>query len=69
LVELRDGTGYAGWTGKKEGWNMLEEHKDPGRCGGLTVDADGKITSIELQGLNLTGKKRTFRTLPVVSRV
>jgi hypothetical protein len=56
LVKLRDGTGYAGWTSKKEGWEMLEEHKDPSRCGGITVDASGKITQIFLYGSKLTGK-------------
>jgi hypothetical protein len=57
LVELRDGTGYAGWWGKKEGWDTLEEHKDPSRCNGITVDANGRITKIVLFQNNLTGKK------------
>jgi hypothetical protein len=57
LVELRDGTGYAGWKYNKEGWDTLEEHKDPSRCNGITVDASGKITSINLYGNNLAGKK------------
>ena len=57
LVELRDGTGYAGW--KAEGWDTLEEHKDPGQCSGITVDASGKITEINLCRENLTGKKTT----------
>jgi hypothetical protein len=48
LVELRDGTGYAGWKYRKEGWDTLEEHKDPSRCSGIAVDASGKITSINL---------------------
>ena len=66
LVKLRDGTGYAGWRGMKEGWDTLEEHTDPSRCSGITVDADGKITEIGLDSKNLTGKKRTS---PVVSHV
>jgi hypothetical protein len=57
LVELRDGTGYAGWTRKKEGWDTLEEHKDPRRCNGIAVDASGKIAQIRLSQNNLTGKK------------
>jgi hypothetical protein len=63
LVKLRDGTGYAGWTNetleehKKEGWDTLEEHKDPSQCSGIAVDANGKITEIDLYGNNLAGKK------------
>jgi hypothetical protein len=57
LVELRDGTGYAGWRGKKEGWDTLEEHKDPSRCGGITVNASGKIAQIDLGSNKLAGKK------------
>ena len=60
LVKLRDGTGYVGWSNKKEGWDTLEEHKDPSQCSRIEVDASGKITKILLYGSNLTGKKSLF---------
>ena len=60
LVKLRDGTGYAGWQGENEGWDTLEEHKDPSQCSGITVDASGKITEINRCGKKLTGKKSIF---------
>ena len=60
LVKLRAGTGYAGWQGENEGWDTLEEHKDPSQCSGIEVDASGKITKILLYGSNLTGKKSLF---------
>jgi hypothetical protein len=60
LVKLRDGTGYVGWSNKKEGWDTLEEHKDPSQCSGIEVDVSGKITKILLYGSNLTGKKSLF---------
>jgi hypothetical protein len=60
LVKLRDGTGYAGWQGENEGWDTLEEHKDPSQCSGIAVDASGKIAEIDLCGKKLTGKKSIF---------
>jgi len=66
LVKLRDGTGYADWKYSKEGWDTLEEHKDPSQCSGITVDASGKITQINLYRENLTGKKSISGTSPVL---
>jgi hypothetical protein len=60
LVKLRDGTGYAGWARDKEGWDTLEEHKDPNRCRGIAADTNGKITKIVFWGNNLTGKKNMY---------
>jgi hypothetical protein len=54
LVEMRDATGFADWTCNEEGWGTLEEHKDPSRCEGVTIES-GKITKIELCESNLAG--------------
>jgi hypothetical protein len=54
LVKLRDDTGYAGWTRNTEGWDTLEEHKDPSRCAGVIIES-GKITKIDLSNSNLAG--------------
>jgi hypothetical protein len=69
LVKLRDSTGYASWTCKKEGWDTLEEHKDPSGCSGIAVDASGKIARIDLCRNKLRGKKSICWTSPVMSGV
>ena len=59
LVELRDNTGFANWSDNKDGWDTLEEHHDPSRCGGVTMES-GKITKIELGYSNLAGGESTM---------
>jgi hypothetical protein len=59
LVKMRDATGYADWTRNTEGWDTLEEHKDPSRCAGVTIES-GKITKINLNSANLTGGESPF---------
>ena len=54
LAELRDHTGYAEWSKNKEGWGALEEHRDPSRCAGVTMES-GEITEIDLDSSNLAG--------------
>jgi hypothetical protein len=54
LAELRDHTGYAEWSKNKEGWGALEEHRDPSRCAGVTMES-GEITEIDLNSSNLAG--------------
>jgi hypothetical protein len=54
LAELRDHTGYAEWRRNKEGWGALEEHRDPSRCAGVTMES-GEITKIDLSSSNLAG--------------
>jgi hypothetical protein len=60
LAELRDATGFAYWSANKlnddleDGWGTLEEHHDPSRCAGVTMES-GKITKIELINSNLAG--------------
>jgi hypothetical protein len=54
LVEIRDDAGIADWTENTEGWDALEEHKDPSRCAGVTMES-GKITEIALGNSNLAG--------------
>ena len=55
LVEMRDAAGYADWTRNTKGWDTLEEHKDPSRCAGVTIES-GKITTIELSFCALSGR-------------
>ena len=55
LAELRDATKFTSWSKNKEGWGTLEEHHDPSRCAGVTVDDSGKITKINLNSSNLAG--------------
>jgi hypothetical protein len=54
LAELRDHTGFANWSKNTGGWGTLEEHRDPSRCAGVTVES-GKITKIDLDDSNLVG--------------
>jgi hypothetical protein len=54
LAELGDATWFASWSKNKEGWDTLEEHRDPSRCAGVTVES-GKITQIDLADSNLVG--------------
>jgi hypothetical protein len=54
LAELRDTTGFANWRKNKDGWDTLEEHHDPSRCAGVTMES-GKITGIDLNNSNLMG--------------
>jgi hypothetical protein len=56
LIELRDATGYAGWSKNKEGWDELEEHRDPSKCGGITLDSTTKlVTAIEFLNVGMNG--------------
>jgi hypothetical protein len=59
LVEMRDAAGYAGWTRNTEGWDALEEHTDPSRCAGVTIES-GNITQINLTDSNLAGGESPF---------
>jgi hypothetical protein len=60
LVKMRDDTGYADWTRNTEGWDTLEEHKDPSRCAGVTMES-GKIAEINLSDSNLAGGESPFK--------
>jgi hypothetical protein len=51
LVELYEACGN-----ELEGWDTLEEHRDPSECAGVTVDDSGEITEIDLSDSNLSGK-------------
>jgi hypothetical protein len=59
LVEMRDAVGYVDWTRNTEGWDTLQEHKDPSRCEGITIES-GKITKIDLSNSNLAGGESSF---------
>jgi hypothetical protein len=50
----------AGRARMRVGTRLIEGHKDPSQCSGITVDASGKIIEINLRGKNLTGKKSIF---------
>jgi hypothetical protein len=67
LAELRDATGFANWTKNKDGWGTLEEHHDPSRCAGVTMES-GKITGIDLVGSSLMGGESHvhYKVAPVV---
>ena len=54
MAELRDATKFTSWSKNKEGWGTLEEHHDPSRCAGVTMES-GKITMINLSKSNLMG--------------
>jgi hypothetical protein len=56
LAELHDHTGFANWTNNQDGWCTLEEHRDPSRCAGVTVESR-KIAEIKLENSNLTGSE------------
>ena len=59
LVDIREATNFANWSDNKDGWDTLEEHHDPSRCGGVTMES-GKITKIELGYSNLAGGESTM---------
>jgi hypothetical protein len=54
LVDIRDATDFANWSKNKGGWDTLEEHHDPSRCAGVTMES-GTITKINLVNSNLNG--------------
>jgi hypothetical protein len=59
LAELRDATEFASWSKNKEDWGTLEEHHDPSRCAGVTMQS-GKITKIDMSASNLAGGESPF---------
>ena len=54
LVNIRDATDFANWSKNKDGWDTLEEHCDPSRCAGVTMES-GSITMFRLPSSNLNG--------------
>jgi hypothetical protein len=65
LAELRDATKFASWSKNKEGWDTLEEHRDPNRCAGVTMNWYGKITEIDLSESNLADGGSPFDHVPI----
>jgi hypothetical protein len=63
LAELRDATDFANWSMNKDGWDTLEEHHDPSRCEGVTMDS-GTITEIGLEHSNLNGGEFSLSHMP-----
>ena len=63
LAELRDATVFANWSRNKGGWDTLEEHHDPSRCAGVTMDG-GRITEIGLEDSNLNGGEFSLGHMP-----
>jgi hypothetical protein len=71
LIDIRESTGYTGWTDDKEGWDKLETYTTMEELGynhdtdegvsGVKVK-DGKLIKIVLEGCNLTGKLMLART-------
>ena len=60
---IRDATDFANWSKNKDGWDTLEEHCDPSRCAGVTMES-GKITKIELPSSNLSGGEFSLAHIP-----
>ena len=60
MADIRVATDFANWSQNKDGWDTLEEHHDPSRCGGVTMES-GKITKIEISSSDLTGGESTMR--------
>ena len=60
MVDIRVATDFANWSQNKDGWDTLEKHHDPSRCGGVTMES-GKITKIDLSSSDLTGGESTMR--------
>jgi hypothetical protein len=59
LVDIREATNFANWSENKGGWYTLEEHHDPSRCGGVTMES-GKTTKIDWDFSTLTGGESTM---------
>ena len=53
-MDIRVATDFANWSKNKDGWDTLEEHHDPSRCAGVTMES-GTITKIDLGNSNLSG--------------
>ena len=65
LINLRDSTGYEGWTKNKEGWDKLKagmSGKQAEAIGpkGVKFDAEGRPTEINLQESGLSGECPRF---------
>ena len=61
LVEVRDGLVYQDGgegVGFKRGWDTLEEHRDLGRCQGVSINEFGEIIGIDLARSNLQGESK-----------
>jgi hypothetical protein len=63
LVDIRDATDFANWSKNKDGWDTLEEHCDPSRCAGVTMES-GTITKISLPSSNLNGNEFSLAHMP-----
>ena len=58
LVEVRDGLVYQDVALRKRGWDTLEEHRDLGRCEGVSINEFGEIIEIDLARSNLQGESK-----------
>ena len=55
LIQVRDGLTHDGEL-NVEGWDTLEEHRDPSRCQGVYINEFGEITKLRICNLGLTGR-------------
>jgi hypothetical protein len=59
LVEVREGLVYQDGGGVyMVGWDALEEHRDLGRCEGVSINEFGEIIEIDLSDSNLQGESK-----------
>jgi hypothetical protein len=56
LLTIRDSTGYALWSKNRKGWGDLERHATLGECAGVTVDTNGRVVTLDLDGSGLSGQ-------------
>jgi hypothetical protein len=54
LIQVRDGLTHDGEL-DLEGWDTLEEHRDPSGCQGVSINEFGEITKLRLCNLGLKG--------------
>jgi hypothetical protein len=62
-------TDFANWSKikGKGGWDTLEDHHDPSRCAGVTLES-GTTTQINLGNSNLDGDEFSLGQVPRYSR-
>jgi hypothetical protein len=56
LLTIRDSTGFVSWSKNRKGWGDLERHAILGKCAGVTVDTNGRVATLDLDGSGLSGR-------------
>ena len=48
---------------KLSGWDDLETHRDAGKCQGIELNSDGRVSTLDLSSKNLTGNGYIYQSM------